>query len=218
MRMVHTQFHVRCIVDNFIFTFNLGDVSLCDDLIKYYENNTEYKKQGIAGTGVDESVKKSTDVTVYPDNANPVIQKYQEYVMKGFNAYCDIYKFYSSSIKLSAWNIQHYKPNEGFKEWHCERQSSANNNRSLVFMTYLNDINDEGGTEFYYQKFKLTPSKGFSAIFPADFTHTHRGIVSKTEHKYITTGWYEFIDVGALLNESSRLVQENEELRRRIDR
>lgn len=205
-------------MENFIFTFNLGDPSICDDLIKYYESNTEYKKQGIAGTGVDESVKKSTDVTVYPDSTNMVIRNYQDYVMKGFQAYCDKYEFYNSSIKLSAWNIQHYKPTEGFKEWHCERQSSANNNRSLVFMTYLNDIKDEGGTEFYYQDVKLTPKKGFSAIFPADFTHTHRGIVSNTEHKYITTGWYEFIDVGSLLNESSRLVQENETLRRQLTR
>jgi len=28
-------------------------------------------------------------------------------------------------------------------------------------------------------------------IFPADWTFTHRGIVSKTQTKYIITGWLE---------------------------
>ena len=121
--------------ENFIKEFNFRDedMVLCEGLIEYHKNNMEYKYAG-RSVGAN-SAKKSTDVTVYPDNSNSVIQKYQEYVMKGFNAYCDKYKFYSSSIKLSAWNIQHYKPNEGFKEWHCERQSSANNNRSLVFIS-----------------------------------------------------------------------------------
>jgi len=26
-------------------------------------------------------------------------------------------------------------------------------------------------------------------MWPSDFTHTHRGIISKTKEKYILTGW-----------------------------
>jgi len=32
-----------------------------------------------------------------------------------------------------------------------------------------------------------------TVIWPADFTHTHRGIVSKTQEKYIATGWYNLV-------------------------
>ena len=60
-------------------------------------------------------------------------------------------------------------------------------------MTYLNDVTDDGETEFYYQKIKVKPQKGLTLIWPADWTHTHRGNTSKTQDKYIITGWYSFI-------------------------
>ena len=30
--------------------------------------------------------------------------------------------------------------------------------------------------------------------WPCDWTHTHRGIVSPTETKYILTGWFSFVN------------------------
>jgi hypothetical protein len=56
-------------------------------------------------------------------------------------------------------------------------------------MLYLNDV-DDGGTEFKYQKLILKAKKGNLVIWPAEFTHTHRGVVSKTKEKYIATGWF----------------------------
>ncbi len=60
-------------------------------------------------------------------------------------------------------------------------------------MTYLNDIKEGGETEWYYQKLKVKPKKGLTVIWPADWTFTHRGITAKKEHKYIITGWINFI-------------------------
>jgi tryptophan synthase alpha subunit len=65
--------------------------------------------------------------------------------------------------------------------------------RHLVFMTYLNDITDQGETEFYYQQLKVKPEKGLTLMWGVDWTFTHRGIVSPTQEKYITTGWLSFI-------------------------
>ena len=59
-------------------------------------------------------------------------------------------------------------------------------------MTYLNDVTDGGETEFLHQKFKIKPEKGLSIIWPADWTFTHKGVVSPTQTKYIATGWYEY--------------------------
>ena len=56
-------------------------------------------------------------------------------------------------------------------------------------MTYLNDV-DDGGTEFLYQNLITPAEKGLTLIWPAGFTHTHRGVVSQTKTKYIATGWY----------------------------
>ena len=90
--------------------------------------------------------------------------------------------------------IQKYPLNGGFHQWHCERSSSLHPSvsRHLVYMTYLNDVEDGGETEFFYQKIKVKPEKGLTIIWPADWTHTHRGISSKTETKYIITGWLQF--------------------------
>ena len=65
--------------------------------------------------------------------------------------------------------------------------------RHLVFMTYLNDVKDDGQTEFYYQRLKIKPEKGLTLIWPADWTFTHRGIASNSEDKYIVTGWLNLV-------------------------
>ncbi len=58
-------------------------------------------------------------------------------------------------------------------------------------MTFLNDV-DDGGTEFKYQNLTIPAKKGLTLIWPAPWTHTHRGQVSNTKTKYIITGWYNF--------------------------
>ena len=90
-------------------------------------------------------------------------------------------------------NIQHYKPGGGYKQWHFERGGNVPPMclRQLVFMTYLNDV-PEGGTEFYYQNKKIEAQKCKTLIWPSDFTHTHRGVISNTHEKYIITGWYNY--------------------------
>ena len=60
-------------------------------------------------------------------------------------------------------------------------------------MTYLNDVEDKGETEFVLQNLKVKAEKGKTLIWPADWTHTHRGIISPTQEKYIVTGWFNFM-------------------------
>jgi hypothetical protein len=60
-----------------------------------------------------------------------------------------------------------------------------------VWMIYLNDVT-KGGT--YFDNYDLTfdAVEGRLLIWPAFWTHFHRGIVSKTETKYIATGWFSY--------------------------
>ena len=76
----------------------------------------------------------------------------------------------------------------------CERTNPCGDvgRRLLVFMTYLNDVEDGGETEFLYQNLKVKPEKGKTLIWPSEWTHTHRGLTSKSESKFIVTGWFEF--------------------------
>lgn len=93
------------------------------------------------------------------------------------------------------YNVQHYEPGNHYSTWHCENNGQPPfKKRHLAFMTYLNTVTEGGGTEFLHQNIEFKAKKGVTLIWPAYFTHTHRGIVSNTQDKYITTGWFEFID------------------------
>ena len=59
-------------------------------------------------------------------------------------------------------------------------------------MTYLNDIKTGGGTFWHYQNLTTKPKKGLTVIWPAIWTHTHKGLPAPKELKYICTGWYEW--------------------------
>ena len=93
---------------------------------------------------------------------------------------------------IENYNIQHYEPGEGFKGWHAERTNYISSKRVLVFMTYLTDTKN-AGTEFKYQKLKTDCKKGSTVIWPSEWTHLHRGIISNKHPKTIITGWWSFL-------------------------
>ena len=62
-------------------------------------------------------------------------------------------------------------------------------------MTYLNDIKDGGETYFSSQDLKVKPEKGLTLIWPAYWTHMHKGIPAITEHKMVTTGWLTYNNI-----------------------
>lgn len=182
-------------MNNFIYTSYI-DLNLCDELVAFH-NKSNNKVKGLANKNndgvVDELIKKSIDTNLTGD----LHGKYCEALQKVAMEYIEKYPWCN---QYSAWgifeniNIQQYEPNGGYYAWHTER-CNANypfNTRHLVFITYLNDVDDAGETEFYHQQIKIKPRKGLTVIFPADWTFTHRGIPSPTQEKYIVTGWYGF--------------------------
>ena len=60
-------------------------------------------------------------------------------------------------------------------------------------MIYLNDVTEGGHTNFPNQKRKFQPRRGDILMWPAYFTHTHQGLVSKTQTKYIASGWCTYM-------------------------
>ena len=60
-------------------------------------------------------------------------------------------------------------------------------------LIYLNDIEDGGETEFLYQGVRVPPVKGRLIVWPAGFTHVHRGNPPLKETKYAITGWINYV-------------------------
>tara|TARA_Y100000593_G_C4250524_1_gene306930 strand:- start:3 stop:821 length:819 start_codon:yes stop_codon:yes gene_type:complete len=104
----------------------------------------------------------------------------------------------SRLAKMFPHQIQQYKKGEGhYSGWHCEYSPSSleQASRSLIYLFYLNDVEEGGETEFYNQKIKVKPKAGRLVIFPAYFTHIHKGHVPISNDKYIITSMYgEYIN------------------------
>ena len=189
------QEHTINKLNNFISGFYINNDLLCDNLINYFETNPNKFKGKIGSKGeVKISEKDSTDLSII-DFQVPVIKEYLTHLYFVIKEYQKQY-IYSNigqgSWSLKPFNIQRYLPNEGFHIWHTERNNIGNSLRHLTFMTYLNNVDDGGETEFFYQQLKIKPEKGLTLIWGTDWTFTHRGVPSKTETKYITTGHYYY--------------------------
>lgn len=99
-------------------------------------------------------------------------------------------------FRLGNTNLQHYKQQKGgYFYYHSEFYPHPNDpgqdslHRVLLWMFYLNDVDNGGETEFYYQQKSIKPKQGTLVIAPAFFTHTHRGNKPESGDKYILTSW-----------------------------
>jgi len=97
------------------------------------------------------------------------------------------------NLKCTSVKMQRTDPGSGYHVWHCEQGNDSSANRCLTYIVYLNDLDDDaaGETELLYQRMRIKTRANTAVIFPAAFTHTHRGnVVHGDKPKYIITGWF----------------------------
>ena len=172
----------------------------CDDIIISFN---KFKKEGHTVPGkvyehsksiVRKDYKESEDLVIDIKNLGEPYIEYLKNLQKCLYEYMKRYPILDNLAKFglnSDFNVQYYPPGGGFKAWHCERGHVVKPEKVLVFMTYLNDVKN-GGTEFEYLNLKTPAKKGLTLFWPVDFTHTHRGQISKKQEKYIVTGWLTY--------------------------
>jgi hypothetical protein len=110
----------------------------------------------------------------------------------------DLYKQQFSvleGVNVSCLDIKMQKTTSGggYHTWHGEQGNGDQARRSLAYMLYLNTLPKEanGETEFLYQQRRINPVENTMVIWPASFTHAHRGNpVFGMNQKYIVTGWF----------------------------
>ena len=173
----------------------------CQKIITIFETSSDRQRKGIFSHGgnieklYSEDIKKSTDITYSFFNDDRVTN----IIRSGLFSCLDLYKkeyppldtCMSPWAVTAAYNIQRYRPGEGYFREHCEAGYKSSE-RALAWMLYLNDVED-GGTEFPSYNLTTEAEQGKILIWPAYWTHSHRGVVSQTKSKYIATGWFQFI-------------------------
>ena len=150
---------------------------------------------GKVGMGVvDKAIKDSEDV--YIESLPMFVQDYRwlrDYVKHIYEACQD----YLDSVHLNYYQlqllglpqIQHYPPNGGYFQEHIDSYSHTTSTRIVGYITYLNTIDNGGGTQFPYMNHTEQAVSGKTIFFPSGVTHAHKGVVAPDEDKYILVGW-----------------------------
>ena len=183
---------------NFIGCWSHVDVDLCEEIIRFFENHPELHLEGKIGLGnVDESVKKTTDLQIEPVDLQKddyqFFNRYFQLLHECFQDYCEQWSFLKEEFKdrfhSGPFNVQRYEIGDHFSGLHAERVSFTSIHRIFAWMTYLNDVTEGGETEFPNYGLKISPVAGKTLIWPAEWTHAHRGCITRSSKKYIVTGW-----------------------------
>ncbi len=184
---------------NFIGEYFIED-GLCQQLIYLFESHPDKHFSGkISNNGYDYDglenldFKKSTDFECGNFLNIPIVQEYHNQLQNCLEKYMEEYPEVKDLPTFSAtWlRIQRYDKDGHFKKWHYERSGGYTQKRCLVYMTYLNTVEKGGKTYYKYQEKNFSPVAGKTLIWPADWTHTHRGLGPSCDgYKYIATGWY----------------------------
>ncbi len=169
------------------------DGDFCKHCIEKFKKD-DNRYQGVTGSGVDLKMKKSTDLKIsakdnWKEEDNVFYESFKDTYASYENWLSDNYSpLYLDAclrghIEDTGYQIQETLPG-GFYNYHHDGM----HDRLLTIIWYLNDIHEDGYTEFY-SGLKIQPEEGKIMMFPALWPWVHRGFPPKSETKYICTGW-----------------------------
>jgi hypothetical protein len=193
-------------IKDFIGVFhNAIPDELCDHLVEQFDKAADLgmvcgRKNELGGESgykvfKDDSTVFSYDMPLDTATNLNTVNVFQQYLQDCYLAYAEEY---SASIGKTnqhssyMYRVQKTEIGQGYHVWHFEASSRETSERLLAWTAYLNDVEEGGETEFLYQHKRIKPEKGTVCIFPASFTHTHRGNPPLSNTKYIVTGWFEY--------------------------
>ena len=184
---------------NFIGIWDINNNDLCKKIINFFEKRRDLQKLGAIGFGKNEQVKNSIDISLHPKNLKEEgfedIKYFFDYLLECYEDYKTQWPFLNNNftnLHIPSFNLQKYETGGHFKMMHCERVNIQSMHRIFAWMIYLNDVEDGGETYFDHYDLKIKPSTGKTLIWPAEWTHAHRGEVLNKGNKYIITGWIHF--------------------------
>ena len=183
----------------FIGAWMIDRPALCDELIVHFEKHIERQQAGMTASGIDLSAKDRVDISIAPNElhlpGNEPVEAYIDSLHKCYKDYLVQWPFLEhmgSNLEISTFNLGRYREGQHFQRIHTERSGLSTLHRVLAWMTYLNDVEDGGETYFSHYDLEIKPKKGLTLIWPAEWTHAHRGNVLRKNSKYMITGWLHF--------------------------
>jgi len=180
----------------------------CDELVSLFEKYPEYTFQGHSGSGLNEHIKKTTDLNMI--DKPHLMEEYGFKVFEGFNGVVEelleslpfqnkfntINQVFTQETEYTTCQLQKYDQGLGhYNAYHFETDSYFTTPRIFVFILYLNDVEEGGETEILYEKTLVKPKKGRVICHPATFPFVHNGHTPISGDKYILTTWLAYSEV-----------------------
>jgi len=111
-----------------------------------------------------------------------------------FNCYNSYSEEYGLEVPSTSndFKVHRVQPTGGYHIWHHEHGYLAPY-RILAWMVVLEAPEEGGETEFLHQSLRIDPKVGQLVIWPAFFTHKHRGNPPLKGQKTYVTGWFDLI-------------------------
>ena len=160
---------------HFIGSWNIEDNNLSKEMIKFFNNNKDLQNQGLSGVGVNLEVKNSIDIRIKPDDLkNTKYRIFKDYISKLHECYLDYLIQWPNlngmikNIDIGEFNLQKYNKGGHFAGIHSERTSLVTLHRVFAWMTYLNDVEESGETNFTHYNINIKPEVGKTLIWPAE--------------------------------------------------
>lgn len=134
--------------------------------------------------------------TAAPFNENNATSMFFKGIQACYDHYVSSFSVLKNdNIRATHMKMQRTDPGGGYHIWHGEQGNGEQADRVLVYMLYLNTLDPEDGgeTEFLYQRKRIRPEANTVLLWPAAFTHAHRGnTVLGNKSKYVVTGWFYY--------------------------
>src|SRR3989338_4828964 len=168
--------------------------NLCDQIVENFKASTSVVDGRVINRDGSHVVNKKAKISIDLDFSKEVGKDSEmdsslfSLVNLAFQRYVGQFGVLKTfSIYDTGYFLTRYEKGQGFYDWHIDAGNDATINRLFSCLIYLNDVEEGGETEFFYQKVTIKPVKGRMVLFPAAWTHLHRGTAPVSGDKFIMT-------------------------------
>lgn len=181
---------------------NVFESDLCNDIIRFCQDNYDRSKIGrtMGGVNLKYKVTRDWNLQQLPLDCEPLTQEeiFDRQIFSRVWKVIDIYKGTFPILMMpdshdycmthdTGYQIQKYSQNTGFYNPHMDGSPWVQNSslRTLGVVVYLNTVTNGGGTGFPFHQTVVDAVQGRVSVFPAYWTHPHEGLMPLSSDKWI---------------------------------
>ena len=183
---------------------NVIDELSCEELIKKFEDSHEYY-QTVHQEDGDNAISFEQITLVEHEEwqsvQNGMLEMFQDYIVH-YKLDCGVFdKMWPETYGYEAIRMKRYLANDYDRfDPHVDVMNHATSKRFLAFFIYLNDVEEGGETEFFFNKpgtfipFKVEPKRGRMLMFPPTWQYYHAGLKPISGKKYLIHSYCHYAD------------------------